>query len=364
MSPDNPTENSNPRQDESLPFTPTGVHLVGSINLPTTTAVLTTLPTLLPNRLHRLPDGETGSRDHFTAWQRATFSAAPEALLTFSPSTFSFEPPRPLDPAQIDSAVQKLSSLAPQYDTHALTSYATFSALKTAGKIPRDVRFQVSLPGIVNVTTLLHPAFQPLLEPRYESALLDNLSAIQAQVPHSELAVQIDLAVEIALLEGAGPWSPYFSPIFDGVVERVVRFASRVAPGVELGLHLCYGDMGHRHFVEPRDTGLMVELANAVYAGLGGREVRWVHVPVPKGWKDEAYFEPLKGLAWEVPELYLGCVHEQDREGTWERVRVARRVLGRRFGVATECGMGRTPREEFEGIMEILREVGGEIERK
>ena len=58
---------------------------------------LTTLPTLLPNRLHRLPDGETGSRDHFTAWQRATFSAAPEALLTFSPSTFSFEPPRPLD---------------------------------------------------------------------------------------------------------------------------------------------------------------------------------------------------------------------------------------------------------------------------
>ena len=30
---------------------------------------------------------------------------------------------------------------------------------------------------------------------------------------------------------------------------------------VEVGYHLCYGDAGHRHFVEPRDTSRLVDVA-------------------------------------------------------------------------------------------------------
>ena len=41
-------------------------------------------------------------------------------------------------------------------------------------------------------------------------------------------------------------------------------------------------------------------------------------------------------------ELYLGLIHHTDGEpGTRERIELARSVVPRGFGVATECGWGR-----------------------
>jgi methionine synthase II (cobalamin-independent) len=154
----------------------------------------------------------------------------------------------------------------------------------------------------------------------------------------------------------------YFDPVFEGVVERLARFANHVAPDVELGFHFCYGDIGHEHFIQPKDTRLMVEVGNALAEAVH-RPIQWIHLPVPKDRTDEAYFAPLKELK-RAPgaELYLGCVHFGDLEGTRERVRRAKEVLGHGdFRVGTECGMGRTPKEEFEGIVGILKEVGGEV---
>ena len=38
------------------------------------------------------------------------------------------------------------------------------------------------------------------------------------------------------------------------MVERLVRLGHRVPTDIELGYHLCYGDAGHQHFVEPEDA--------------------------------------------------------------------------------------------------------------
>ena len=69
-----------------------------------------------------------------------------------------------------------------------------------------------------------------------------------------------------------------------------------VPPNAELGLHLCYGDPGHKHVIEPKDTRLMVDLTNALVAAIK-HPVAWVHMPVPRDRKDDAYFEPLKKSA-------------------------------------------------------------------
>jgi hypothetical protein len=37
---------------------------------------------------------------------------------------------------------------------------------------------------------------------------------------------------------------------------------------VELGFHLCYGDFGAKHFIEPLDATKMTELANLIVAKL------------------------------------------------------------------------------------------------
>jgi len=60
--------------------------------------------------------------------------------------------------------------------------------------------------------------------------------------------------------------------------------------------------------------------------------------------------------------LYLGLVHADDHEGTLRRIRTAEQVgLGYAFGVATECGMGRTPAGELDSIFAILEGVSDPI---
>lgn len=74
------------------------------------------------------------------------------------------------------------------------------------------------------------------------------------------------------------------------------------------------------------------------------------------------YYEPLKQLLPRFKdqdtELYLGVVHENDSEGTQKRIDAAKKVFGDfEFGVATECGWGRTAPEDISSILQISNEV-------
>ena len=176
------------------------------------------------------------------------------------------------------------------------------------------------------------------------------------------------------MLEGAH-W-PHFKPFFasdavgvkEGIIERLVRLADMVDVEVEVGFHLCYGDMGHQHFAQPKDMIHLVEVANAIIQG-SKRVINWLHMPVPKERTDEEYFAPLKGLHLEKgkTELFLGLVHYDNLEGSRERIESAASVIGGKgkmvFGVATECGMGRTPGGQLDSILEISREVSAAYER-
>lgn len=297
---------------------PLGVHLVGSVNLPTTTHVFNQIPGLLPDRLRRLPDGEPGIRDFFVVWQLEVFSALSSNLIGFTP--LDNNPALSLSPSELAAAVEKLGDLQTNYDTAALKSYALFAEEKKAGVIPPTTRFQVCLPGIASVIGVVGartPSIQPYIEPLYEAALLRSLEAIQSQIPHSELSIQIDAAVEFAFLENCGPWYTYFDPVFPGVIDRLSRFANHVAEDVELGFHLCYGDVGHMHFVEPKDLSLIVEVANALCKEVT-REIKWIHVPVPKSRKDEEYLAPLGDLVWQGRSCILGLCTRMMRLGRGE----------------------------------------------
>lgn len=73
--------------------------------------------------------------------------------------------------------------------------------------------------------------------------------------------------------------------------------------------------------MEPVDTELLVGLANGIIQSLVEiRPVDWIHMPVPKGRTDEAYFHPLKALNLRGALLYLGLVHANDEAGTRERI--------------------------------------------
>lgn len=142
-----------------------------------------------------------------------------------------------------------------------MASYGEFSKLRPEGIIPPGVRFQVSLPTPVNVLgNLVKPAWMARVEPLYEDALLTTLRNIQDNILAEDLAIQWDMASEFAYLEGVASSPAWFSPMKEGLVQRVLKCAGAVGRDVSLGFHLCYGDLGHKHFVEPKDTALLVEL--------------------------------------------------------------------------------------------------------
>ena len=338
---------------------PTGVLLVGSLPLSSAEEVLTDVCAALPGRLRYIPDGETGSRWNYVLWQGACF-----------PKETIYEWAGGIIPTDGGRLAYTLDSVQPTgYDEAAISSYSVFKRLRAEGVIPKDVRFQVCLPTPINtVQWFVRPECQSQMEPLYEQRIFEALHRIQESIPANDLAIQWDMPLDVMALEhdrGTLDSHPmrdffklHFSPVKEGLLDRIIRLCKAVDADIELGFHLCYGDYEHKHLIEPTDLGLMVMLANEIVKRVGPfHPVAWLHMPVPKDRTDIAYFEPLDDLKLDDTQLFLGLVHANDEVGTQERIKVAQSVWKGPFGVATECGMGRTPKEELDSIFQISRNV-------
>lgn len=330
------------------------VLLVGSVPLRDAAAVFQTCSAILGDRLLALPDGETGARTHWIAWQKPLLAANPAVRELAEAGTYAS-----VDgdaPFAVDPAHRELNFGALGYAAAAADSWALFETMQGQGLIPQHLRFQVSLPTPLAVSCLYFDAdSQPVVEAAYTARMFREVDAIAAAVPRDRLAIQWDAAVEFAVLEGLRP--VHFRPVFEGIVQRLLACCAQVPVDVPVGLHLCYGDAGGRHFVEPRDMTWLVRVANAVCAGLR-RPLAWLHMPVPRARDDDAYFAPLAALRLpQATRLVLGLVHESDGvAGAKRRIAAAERHV-MNFGVATECGMGR----RAPGVVPALLKLHAEL---
>ncbi|KAI0197515.1 hypothetical protein F4808DRAFT_438931 [Astrocystis sublimbata] len=347
----------------------TGVLMLGSVPGVSSREVFTRLATALPGRLQAIPDGETGERWNWIGWQRDSFPPVVRR---------SWQQDKPL-PELGQLPMLTLEDIKPtRYDEVAISSYSTFKQLRHEGIIPSNVRFQVGLPTPYSVMTgHLIPEISRTYESLYEKRLEESLDRITTEISHDDLIIQWDLCFEMTAIEyERGRFDDirhkaYFSEskndVIQGFRDRLVRLSDRIPQDVKLGFHLCYGDYNHQHFVEPQDTTLLVEFANALLAcETLGRRASWLHIPVPKSRVDSAYLGALAALKLtngsrsEPTRLYLGLVHAGDETGTKERIKIAKACVPIPFGVATECGLGRTPPEEIDSILQICREVTSE----
>ncbi|HLJ80558.1 MAG TPA: hypothetical protein VKT52_03655 [Ktedonobacterales bacterium] len=340
---------------------PRGVHLVGSVPLRDAEEVFATTTSLLDGRLRRIPDGETGVRSNWIRWQIEFLARSPQVeMLPPDAMAYAPGPSAQLRPG-VSSDEITFESLG--YADAARASYAVFSRLKREMVIPANVRFQVSLPTpIATITAFFRPPDQAAVEPAYERALLRELDQITEAVPHHDLAIQWDVAIEFAILEGVS--SSYLAGHTDTMtllLERLIRLGNYIPAEAQLGYHLCYGDAGHRHFKEPADTTTLVTVANGLSAGVK-RPINWIHLPVPRTRDDGAYFAPLRALRLHPrTELYLGLVHLHDGvEGAQRRIAAARRAVAD-FGVATECGMGRRLPATIPDLLRLHAEVAAPV---
>jgi len=329
------------------------VHLVGSIGLDTVGEVFATCGSLLGPHLKRVPDGEPGGRRLWISWQFAVLRA--NAYLQADTTThrsggIGFHPMKLADGVKPEDV--RFGEFG--YAREARASYLDFVAARDKGILPRDTRFQVSLPTPFAVIGpfCVAEAREPVLR-AYEEAMLREVAAICDGIPHQDLAIQWDVCIEMVIWDGGYPSIPSFpgmDKVFGG---SFARLAGAVPEDVELGFHLCYGDLDGVHFVQPRDAAKMVELAHLMRDSVK-RSLQWIHMPVPIDRSDEAFFVPLRDLALSPStELYLGLVHAAGgAEGTRRRIEAASRAV-KDFGIASECGIARARRPEL--VRQILQ---------
>ena len=229
-----------------------------------------------------------------------------------------------------------------------------FQRLRDEGVIAPGTRLPVALPTPTAVIgTFFSGDDRRAIEPVYRDLVFRELRGMLAAVPHDDLAIQWDCAVEFAIIEthaypgGSTPW--WEGDVWQGLVARAPDAIDQVPADVEVGVHLCYGDVGEKHFIEPRDAANLTRFANEL-VDAAHRPVTWIHLPVPIERDDDAYFAPLEELEIGDAELYLGLVHREDGvDGASRRIEAAARHVDA-FGVATECGIGRAPKDATEDI--------------
>lgn len=332
------------------------IHICGSVPLTSAKEVFETIAGALGSKITNIPDGETGEREQWIMWQRQVFDRHPdfekiewEGDYRNASSRVAMATWWQLKDGATAAGVE-LGALG--YADNAKQSYADFAALKDSGTVDAASRFMIALPSPYNVlNTAVSPRDRLTVEPAYENAMSAEVAAIAAALPHDQVSIQWDVAHDMQTYEGSRQC--YFAFHQDGITERLVRMGELVPHDIPTGYHLCYGNFGGKHFVEPRDMAPMVDLANRVCADIG-RSVEWIHMPVPIERDDDAYFEALTDLKLR-PEtkLYLGLVHDVDGlEGCRRRMATADKYAAD-YGVATECGFGRRPKESIGPLLEL-----------
>jgi hypothetical protein len=231
-----------------------------------------------------------------------------------------------------------------------------FRTLRAQGAIRPGTRFQVSIPTVAAMMNgHIVPACHGAVEDPLMRRLLADVADLCDAIPHDDLVLQWDIPCELSQWEGVRPawFAQAGEALQDGIVARLVRHCDAVPDGVQLGIHFCYGSSGGRHWKEPADTAVCVEVHNRV-VGRAARRLDYIHLPVPIARNDDAYFAPLTGLK-RSPQtaLYLGLVHDQDGVGgTRGRIAAAEKFVAD-FGIATECGFGRRPPATIPDLLKL-----------
>jgi hypothetical protein len=312
---------------------PMNVHLVGSIGLDNVEEVFRSVGKTLGPYLRRVPDGEVGGRRLWISWQYPLLRAS--AYLRPDPSG-AVRPTNRFPLLTLGEGVKpadvRFGELG--YARDARASYLDFVAARERGELPKGIRFQVCLPTpFAVVSSVVVPAVLPAVEAAYERAMIGEVAALCRHIPHGDLCVQWDVCNEMVMWDGQPTDAVPGDEPHENIIARMQRLCAAVPGDVELGLHLCYGDFGARHFVEPKDAAKMVEFANTLAKSIT-RPIAYIHMPVPVERSDDAFHRPLADLKLRTAPSFSSASCTPTMESRAPRRAWPRRAAMRRNSVS------------------------------
>jgi hypothetical protein len=230
---------------------------------------------------------------------------------------------------------------------NALASYTQFRALREAGRIPRGVRFQVTVPGPGTTVFTVQLPPDDLL-PRAREALWREVEQVLLAIPAEDLTIQFDVAMEAEHEEYLQRRVPTELPVQEvfhwsqaQMADSVAWLANRIPDQVELGFHIC--SIWHHYPEFGQDNAVLVDTANAIVARVH-RPIGYIHIPIIPEHDQPEHYAPFKDLRMhEESTLYLGLLNLVDElAGARRRIALAE-VAVQRFGIGFYCGLGLPP---------------------
>lgn len=316
-----------------------GAHIVGSIKAETAEEAMRAVVGTLGNHVYAVTDGETGPRSRWVEAQMSSLTSLDGIQISGANDDYR----KDLSRLEIDESVTELPCRMLGYANAAEDSYQTFSRLRADGVIPEGVKFQVSIPtSMAFVVAFVAEEHQERFYRIHVEAMKTEVADIVKTIPAGDLMLQLDICIELAVLTGHMPAAGKLSEkkfIFDEV-----RHLLELPPtGVDRGMHLCYGDFGHTHFMSPPDLSLCVEFANALCGAFD-----FVHMPVDReNGLSPQYHEPLQDLSGDG-RLALGVIdYHGDEQRTRDLCAAAAGYAPFDFAVGAECGMARIDEGPF-----------------
>jgi hypothetical protein len=340
-------------------YTPTHVHLVGSIGLGGVDEVFSTVGRALGRRLKRIPDGEPGPRRLWVSFQYPLLRSS--HFLRSDPSGALRKTSVSLFCCLAEVSGRRSSCGELGYAREARASYLDFVAARARGDVAAGIRFQICLPTPMSVIYAFCTARDVVaIEAAYEAAMAREVEAICRHIPHRDICIQWDVCHDMIVWDGQPQDQfPLVKASRDDIAARFARICAPIPDDVELGFHLCYGDFGGKHFFDPVTARHLVDIANAIARSVR-HAIAYIHLPVPLPRATDEFFAPMKSSkgAWksisvsftpsdgvEAPNasrLAQICAEIRDRDGCgFARARKAdlvRRLIDIHAGAAKEPG--------------------------
>jgi hypothetical protein len=327
--------------------------LVGSIPAGTAEQAMTQALGELGPHLRYLPDGETGERDRWVVSMVETLRRHPDLTVRREGRWADYQD-------QLNFTVRRGHQLRGDLMDFGIVaayrqSWPVFAELRDRYARP-DLAFQVGIPGDLDMALFSLGMTGPFRHRRpFTQALAAHMGTIYAE-GGDQVLFQIEVPAELVFMTKApGPVRPAMAGWLGGIVANL---AGQSPGGSRFGVHLCLGDLGHQALGRLRDTGPLVQLANAICSRWpGGRSLEYIHAPLAAGEDpppaDPAFYRPLQRLALpERTRFVAGLLHEGRSVDELRPILAdVESLLGRWVDVAAACGLGRRSPEAAQKVM-------------
>lgn len=231
----------------------------------------------------------------------------------------------------------------------------------------RDTAYQVSVKGVFDFAFFAFGpgAINPLQAGRYITPFLqatarEMQAAYERVAPYVPMAFQLEVPAETVL---ACTLRGLRRPFLGWLARAVTQLAECVPQGARCGVHLCYGDLGHKALVAPRTLAPVVALANAIAKNWpADTPLNWMHIPMASGENTpplrSRFYAPLSRLRLpDTCQVAAGFFHE-DLSPSQLRMLAAQVIysvdqanIPSRLALAPSCGCGRRSEAATQAVL-------------